>query len=456
MLTAVFKGHLQFVLFAVIISCIAGAVIFTATRRRNDQPLTWALWGACVTATIALTTWTTAPGDLAASCTVNRDILEPFRHTQGQLNFGMLVPFGLLGTLATRRPGLMVGLSFLFPAAIETTQALAPISRACDTSDLVANGLGALLGTAIGTVIARFRGGTPLARKATRRAFISAGAMACAIGVALYTLADLVIVDRTESNLAATAEQKSAIDARLEDAFGGAYRAQNYSVTSGGNDAGTITAIFENGMAELSWPDRRDFTVSLPPADIEAGRAFAVPGAQLRPSDKKKALLIAETYARRFAPWGLKDSKVNISRVDEEEDLGWLVYWRRWDGKVLLPMRLDLRIDSAGRVSDLIERNIADPIIPSVQVSKGEAWDVFEKNFSDEIDEDAERGEPILLAQYRDGRWHVDWLLSTRTSLYALEAAIDATDGSFNDPVQVPLRHSNDTNQYMEPVPTSR
>lgn len=426
-----------------------------AARTRCDRPLTWALWAACVTATIALTMWTTTPGDGSASCTVNRDIFEPFRHTQGKLNFAMLVPFGFLGTLATRRPGLMVGLSFIFPAVIETTQALAPISRACDTSDLVANGLGALLGTAIGAVLARLRGGTPLARSTARNAFVGAGVLACAMGAAMYTFADLSFVDRTESNSPVTAEQKSAIDARLKNAFGGAYRANNYSLTSGESDNGTITAIFENGMAELSWPDRKEFTVSMPPADIETGKAFAVPGSHVQPSGEKEALLIAEAYASRFAPWGLKNSKVNISRVDEDVNLGWLVYWRRWDGEVLLPMRLDLRIDSAGRVSDLIERNITDPKIPSVRVAKEDAWEIFDKNFNDELDKKSERGEPILLAQYRNGQWHVDWLLSARTSSYALEAAIDATDGSFNDPVQVPLRRSGDTNQYMEPLSTS-
>ncbi|RPK60515.1 hypothetical protein EES43_17165 [Streptomyces sp. ADI96-02] len=218
---------------------------------------------------------------------------------------------------------------------------------------------------------------------------------------------------------------------------------------------GTITAIFKEGMAELSWPDQKEFTVSMPPADIETGKAFAVPGAHIRPSDEKKALSIAEAYASQFAPWGLKDSKVNVSRVDEETDLGWLVYWRRWDGEVLLPMRLDLRIDSAGRVSDLIERNISDPKIPTVRVTKEEAWEIFKKNFNDEIDKKSEKGEPILLAQYRNGQWRTDWLLSTRTSSYALEAAIDATDGSFNDPVQVPLRRSADANQYIEPLSTS-
>ncbi|MFD8470029.1 VanZ family protein [Streptomyces cyaneofuscatus] len=88
--------------------------------------------------------WSTGDGGGSAICTVNRDIFEPFRHTQGQWNFCLLVPFGLLGVLATRRPGLVAGFSLLLPAAIETTQALAPIGRACDTSDFVANGAGVL------------------------------------------------------------------------------------------------------------------------------------------------------------------------------------------------------------------------------------------------------------------------------------------------------------------------
>lgn len=317
MLTAVFRGHEQFVALAVVLSCAAGVVTFAAARRRQGRPLAWGLWGACTTATLALTLWSTSDGGEAASCTVNLDVFEPFRQTQGLLNFGMLMPFGLLGVLATGRPVLTAGLGLLLPAAIETVQALAPIGRACDTSDLVSNGLGALLAS------------------------------------------------RTVNTVPATAEQQAAIDGRLRDAFGGAYRADDHSVTLGEDGTGTVTAPFGVGSAELSWPDQAEFTASMPPADVAPGAAFAVPGTTRRPATGPDAVRIAEAYAGRYAPGWLKNAKVQVARSGPEGGLGWRVRWRRWEGEGLLPGGLDVLVDSAGRISELTERTAVDAARPA-------------------------------------------------------------------------------------------
>ncbi|MEU7223977.1 VanZ family protein [Streptomyces chrestomyceticus] len=360
MLTAVFRGHEQFVALAVVLSCAAGVVTFAAARRRQGRPLAWGLWGACTTATLALTLWSTGDGGEAASCTVNLDVFEPFRQTQGLLNFGMLVPFGLLGVLATRRPVLVAGLGLLLPATIETVQALAPIGRACDTSDLVSNGLGALLGTAVGTVLARFGRGVPLSPGVTRKAFLGGGAAAAVMAALLFSTTEFTVVSRTVNAVPATAEQQAAIDGRLRAAFGGAYRADDHSVTLGEDGTGTVTALFSVGSAELSWPDQAEFTASMPPADVAPGAAFAVPGTGRRPATGPDAVRIAEAYAGRYAPGWLKNSKVQVARSGPEGGLGWRVHWRRWEGEVLLPGGLDVLVDSAGRISELTERTAVD------------------------------------------------------------------------------------------------
>lgn len=69
MLTAVFRGHEQFVALAVVLSCVAGAVTFAAARRRQGRPVAWGLWGACTTATLALTLWSTGPHPLRNTVT---------------------------------------------------------------------------------------------------------------------------------------------------------------------------------------------------------------------------------------------------------------------------------------------------------------------------------------------------------------------------------------------------
>ncbi|MEV4877223.1 VanZ family protein [Streptomyces cyaneofuscatus] len=449
MLSAIFRGHELFIALAVILSLAAGAGTYAVVRGKRELPLVWGLWGACTAATLALTMWSTGDGGGSAICTVNRDILEPFRHTQGQWNFCLLVPFGLLGVVATRRPGLVAGLSLLLPAAIETTQALAPIGRACDTSDFVANGAGGLAGTALGALVIVFRRGTPLSRETARKGLIATGIAMALMGAALYAFADLFVMNHTVAP-PATPEQKAAIEQRLRDAFGGAYRATDYSVTTtGSEDAATVTAYFGNGMAELSWPDQWDFTVQVMSATDEPSGAFSVPGAAAgaaaakRPVGDKDAVLIARAYADQFAPWGTRNAKVQVARTDDGLP-GWLVSWRRYEGDVVLPHRFDVRIDEEGRVSELTERKVADPELPPVRVTEAEAWKTFEKSFHDRTDSIKEKPKPTLSAQFRDGEWRVDWLLVATTATGSLEAAVDATDGSIHDIVETSVTEHAD------------
>ncbi len=124
---------------AIIISFLAAAVTYSVVRRRARRPLIVSLWAASVVSIGSLTFWIDG-GEALATCMVNKDVLEPFTTVQGLLNVAMLLPFGLLGVLATRRLPLMAALSILFPALIEIAQAVVPfVSRLCDTSDLVAN-----------------------------------------------------------------------------------------------------------------------------------------------------------------------------------------------------------------------------------------------------------------------------------------------------------------------------
>ncbi|MEU0162025.1 VanZ family protein [Streptomyces sp. NPDC006261] len=341
-------------------------------------------------------------------------------------------------------------LSLLLPAAIETTQALAPIGRACDTSDVVANGAGGLVGTALAALVIVFLRCTPLPRGTARKGLIATGIATALMGTVLYASVDLVVMNHTVAS-PATSAQKAAIDQRLRGAFGGAYRVTDYSVTTTGfDDAATVTAYFGNGMAELSWPDQWDFTVQVMSATDEPIEAFSVPGAAAgagaaeRPVGDKDAVLIARAYADRFAPWGTRNAKVKVARPDDGGLPGWLVSWRRYEREVVLPHRFDVRIDEEGRVSELTERKVADPQLPPVRVTEGEAWKTFAKSFPERADAIEEKPDPTLSAQFRDGEWRVDWLLVATTSTGSLEAAVDATDGSIHDPAEILLARNSE------------
>jgi hypothetical protein len=431
MLTAVFRGHEGFVVFAVILAAVIGGAAYRVARSRASRPAIWGLWAACTTALLSLTLWTTG-GEGLPQCVINKDVLEPFRQLQGQLNAAMFVPFGLLSVLATRRVALTASLSVLLSAVIETVQGLA-LGRLCDTSDLVANTLGAACGVVIGVLIDKRL--APPARRVgpgTRYAFVACGVTAAILSACWLAWMEPVVWERTVSQTSADSEQEEAVTGALNDAFGGRYTVESVEFTAGQKGAGSVMANFAQGAAELSWPDRDQFTVNLIPEHVEKGHTFAVPGVSGPAATREDAERIAVAYARRYAPWGLKDSKIEIRRVDEEAPLGWLVSWRRWEGEVLLPMRLDVVINPAGRISDLIARNIDDPALPPVKISEKHAWDRFEQHFGAKA-RGGERGESVLLAERRGGEWRVHWLLSAEAGGAILSSTIDATDGTIHN-----------------------
>ncbi|GAB3957249.1 hypothetical protein GCM10028832_14540 [Streptomyces sparsus] len=404
MLTAVFRGHGDFVATAVALTLFAGGIAYVAARARARRPLVTALWAASTVATLSLTLWTTG-GAGPPQCVINKDIFEPFGTVQGQLNAGMLVPFGLLGMLAIRRPSVMVSLSILFPALIETAQGLVPfISRLCDTSDLIANTSGALCGVVIGAFVNRRDWMVPSsAVRVGRSPLIGCGVLAGVLAGSWLIWMEPVVMDRTVSHTVATTAQKAAVEEALRDAFGGHYTADSVDFTPGEGNAGSIMAQFSAGAAELSWPDGEQLSVHLIPGRVEQGHTFPVPGISGPVRSDEDAERVAVAYARQFAPWGLSGSETDVQRVDGREDLGWLVSWRRWDGDVLLPMRLDVVVDSDGHVSDLISRKINDPKSPpKVNVPEQQAWEPFGKHFG-QAARHAERSEPTLLAARRGG-----------------------------------------------------
>ena len=78
------------------------------------------------------------------------------KHLYEQLNVAMLVPFGVLGTLATRRPLLIVTSSALVSAFAEFVQG-ATGGGECQVRDLVHNTAGGFLGVLLAVGILRLR-----------------------------------------------------------------------------------------------------------------------------------------------------------------------------------------------------------------------------------------------------------------------------------------------------------
>lgn len=78
-----------------------------------------------------------------------------------------------------------------------------------------------------------------------------------------------------------------------------------------------------------------------------------------------------------------------------------------------MPMRLDIVIEPSGRLTGLIARNIDDPELPRIEINEDEAWQAFESHHKIKPGQ-AERAEPVYLAEREGDEWRVHWRLAAR------------------------------------------
>ncbi|MCZ0973395.1 VanZ family protein [Streptomyces albulus] len=211
MLEAVFKGHLAFVIIAVILSAGLGTAVYLFSRSRTDRPLYLALWCSSVASTLCLTLWSTGSTQGSGTCVINLKVFEPFTTEQGILNCLLFVPTGFLGVLTTRRTLLGAASGVLMSAVIETTQGALPvIGRACDTSDFVSNSVGSILGAiAAFTLLKAARGNVAPWRPNTSRMTVVCVSLTAALGVIWATSIQPRLVAATESMASADSEQRT-------------------------------------------------------------------------------------------------------------------------------------------------------------------------------------------------------------------------------------------------------
>ncbi|MFE0737462.1 VanZ family protein [Streptomyces sp. NPDC058855] len=446
MIKAVFQHHLTFLAIAIAVTVAVGVAVFLLTRRRTgSHAVLNGLWAASAVGPAILTSWS-GSGVLTYECAVNTDVVQALQSTQGQLNLVLFIPYGLFAALATRRPLFAAATGLLFTAAIETAQATVPfISRLCDTDDLITNGLGACLGAALGALISRrLPGGGVRAQPSTRRALAWSAPAIVLIAVGWLTVIDPVRVHPPAATApSATAAQSAAINDAVTEAFPSAFQPNNVFYADNGDGTASVTASLPGGFAELSWPDREQFTAHFTPASNGEGtHSYRIPGLSHPISTADEAKQIALAYADRYAPWAKSGAQITVRAIDENVSVGWIVEWRRWKNDVLMPMRLSIAIEPSGGLIDLIARNVADPHLPPAKISEAKAWEIFDQQHKLRPGQ-KQREQPIHLAQRRNGQWRIHWLLSVRDGNTLHSATVDATDGSTHNKTTIPVQDGN-------------
>ncbi|MFS0692832.1 VanZ family protein [Streptomyces nitrosporeus] len=432
MLQAVFNGRREFILIALAALAISAGIGYFTAKKLLNRPWAYAGLFAAVAAELSVTIFFPSSGHVSGQCVLNRNYGEPFATEQGLLNVAMFLPIGVLGVLALRHvfPVFLGGA--LLSVATELGQALAPwVGRSCDSGDVLTNTLGAGAGALIGWAIVRaFRGKVRSLRSAGKPTAVgfAVGFIACA--VVWKACITPLVVDSTSLQIAG-GDEKSQAQQVLAAAFDEHVKIKNVQLQSGQNDAPDLLLIaLESGFAELSWPDKEQLTVSLESTSEPGPSSFAVPGAgPAAPKTADDALRIAMKYAEKRFPWGLENSHVKSFPVGEDAEFGWMVSWRsRIDG-VLMPMRLDVQINTAGRVSALLARHAEDfTSLPPRKVSEKQAGAI-----ASEYEGGAKTAVDNLLAIRREGEWRAQWVITVSAGTDSYPVYVDAETGKVDE-----------------------
>ncbi|QGZ52572.1 VanZ family protein [Streptomyces sp. QHH-9511] len=454
MIEAVFQDHLTFLAFAITATLVAGIVAYLMAARRIDRAHAgfYGLWASSTIGPIALTTWG-GSGILSFRCTINPSVTEVFTTTQGQLNILLFVPFGLFAVLATRRPLFGIAVGVLFTSTVEAAQATLPfVTRLCDTGDLVTNTVGIFLGASTGVIIChKFRYGTPLTPVMVRRTAIVGIATSLLIASTWITVIDPERAVVPAETPTASAHQVQELNLALSGAFGATYEVEEANFHNNIDGPSTLNAPLPGGFVELTWPDKEKLTVHFTPTSQGEGTyAYWIPGVSRPVRTADDAEQVATLFAKRQTPWGLRDSKVKVWPIDEKQDLGWVVEYRRWRGKLLMPMRLDILIEPSGRMTDLIARRVDDPkSLPQIKIGEEAAWKRFDAKHNLKPS-DATRERPVYLVERHGDEWRIHWRLAARVGGISLSGTVDATTGEVRNAVQTPV---GDQTPVVEEIP---
>lgn len=425
MLTAVFRGHEIFVILCIVIAASVGLGTRKIAIARGWASIALPLWIGAITAVILLTVWSTGGSIGPRRCVVNHDLIEPFHGEQGLLNLAMFLPLGILGVFATHRFFLPTTGMVLLSGIIEITQGVFPaLGRACDTSDLEMNGLGAIFGAAFAAILIRvwrFRSRRDVGRKWPAWGVSFGYAFVAMLALTCITPQE---VSHTEGSGPASDAQDRMATQTVKNDFGDKYRIKSVAFSYGPHGTGTVTAFFNGGIVELTWPGGQQVTASLDP---DVGLDYPVPGYSHDATTSAEALNIGTGYARTHAPWGIAHSTVMVYPIGKNAEHGWSISWRRIRNGVLMPMRLDMQIERSGHLSSFIMRKIGDPSLPPARISRNSA--ILNARACSSSAKSARLEGATLLAEKHRGEWAAEWLVVLRGRDENISAFADATSG---------------------------
>ncbi|MFF1407427.1 VanZ family protein [Streptomyces sp. NPDC058294] len=412
--SAVFGDDLWFLARLTVVAAIVGLVAWAVARRcRAAHPLWWSPLAFCLTGVLGVTLALRGGESGRAECVINHEITEPFHTTQGLWNLAMFVPLGLFGVLALRRPLPALAGVLALPCLIELAQALAPsVSGICDSADVEMNAIGGVIGVAGGLTLVR---GRVAWRSWARPTLIVTGALAVA-GLAVVRTAITPYSVNGSAIRDANDDERAAAERVIRQAFADRYPVGALQVSPGVDGYnGWMSIQLAGGFpARLMWPGGRQLSVSFEDSPHPSRVSFPVPGS-VRPDDTRSAYRIARAYMKAHYPWAEAATWHETQPVGHKAEFGWLTSWRFKERGVVMPRSLDVQINRAGRVSQLLvdfgPRHVK---LPAELISSAQAEEIVRKKESKNgADAGALRIQANVLkvdrAKHWQGPWHVMW-----------------------------------------------
>ncbi|WP_240496556.1 VanZ family protein, partial [Streptomyces torulosus] len=353
MFAAAFHDGIWLLVGLTLIAVVAGMIAWAvARRRRTAHALWWLPLGFYLTEILGFTVTLRGGEHRRAECVINSEITEPLYTTQGLWHLAMFVPLGLFGVLALRRPLPVLAGVLTLPCLIELTQALAPFGGGtCRSADVEMSVVGGVLGVVGGLALTR---GHVAWRSWARRTLVVTGALGVA-GSAVFQAAITPYSADGSSVQDAHDDEREAAERAIRQAFGDRYQVGAVQVSPGidGYDGSLSIQLAGGHTGQLMWPGGRQLSVSLEDSSRPTKASFPVQGS-VTPHDTRSAYRVARTYMKAHYPWAEAASWRETVSVGAGAEFGWLTSWRFKERGVVMPRSLDVQINRAGRVSQLL------------------------------------------------------------------------------------------------------
>ncbi len=336
------------------------------------------------------------------SCDTGLPGLDFLASESAQLNVLLFVPLSFLAVLFFRRPLLVLSATLALTCGIELVQGWLGLGRACSYDDVKANFLGGVIGITLGCLYVWGRQRKfPFTRK---RAAWGIGAVIAVAAVVTplfhFTLTSVNYEElhhRAQAKFGDSTEKLEWLAKTAKDLYGAQAELGQTEVRMMQDGHWRLRAETNRGTVVATWPDRK--LVEVESADNHDDNG-ALSTAQMKES--------AERFAQKWFAGDTKGAQADFRPLRQNRGMHILSY-RRYSQNVMMPMRLDIIVTTAGRVTNAAARSVPDPALPTATVSNAAAKQRAEHEAT------GMQAEPVsLMAQRVGGSWRPVWLIGLK------------------------------------------